>query len=92
MNLMNSTEQQRDWIELARAADEVGDNLPCRQAPDMYFATNADLYFTNLAKKACQACPIRMMCAEYAIKHNETEGVWGGLGTSERKRMRRALR
>jgi hypothetical protein len=88
----SDADQVRDWMVLAQAADEIGDNLPCRQAPDMYFATNTDLYSTNLAKKACQPCPIKNMCAEYALKHNEQDGVWGGLGVSERKRMRRARR
>jgi hypothetical protein len=31
-------------------------------------------------------------CGEYALKHNETEGVWGGLTVGERKTLRRSLR
>lgn len=85
----SSPEQVADWLELARAADEIADNLPCRQAPDLYFATQTEGHYSQLAIRACSDCPIRQMCGEYAIKHNETEGIWGGLTAGERKRIRR---
>lgn len=87
-----STEQVRDWRKLADAASEVGDHLPCRQAPDLYFATVGEMHEIRLAKKACQPCPIRAMCLEYALKHNEHEGIWGGMTASERKKIRRHRR
>jgi WhiB family redox-sensing transcriptional regulator len=38
------------------------------------------------AKNMCNTiCEIRDACLEYALKHNETHGVWGG--TSPRERM-----
>jgi WhiB family redox-sensing transcriptional regulator len=89
----SSREQVREWLQLAKACDEVGDDhLPCRQAPDLYFASQSEHYYTRLAVEACKRCPLMQQCGEYAIRHNETEGVWGGLTVGERKRMRRSLR
>ncbi len=87
-----TTQQVKDWKTLARAADEVGDNLPCRQAPDLYYAAMNETQHIRYAKKACQPCPIREICLQYAIKHNEGEGVWGGMTVSERKNVRRQLK
>lgn len=86
--LFNDNNQVRAWLNLAKLADEVGDNLPCKQAPDLYFAGQGEMYETNLAKKACQQCPIQAQCLSYALRFNEMEGVWGGLTSGERKKIR----
>ena len=40
---------------------------------------------TALAKLIChEDCPIRKQCLDWALAHNETWGVWGGLTTDER--------
>lgn len=44
------------------------------------------------AKRVCGLCPVRAECLEYAITHNQTEGVWGGMGESERASYRRKVR
>lgn len=44
------------------------------------------------AKAVCAVCPVRDDCLEYALATNQSEGVWGGLDASERRRMRRRLR
>lgn len=85
-------QQVKDWMKLARAADEIGEHLPCRQAPDLYYPAIGEMHEIRLAKNACKPCPIRMLCLEYAIKHNETEGIWGGMTVSERKKIRRERR
>lgn len=41
------------------------------------------------AKTVCAACPVRARCLEYALANRETEGVWGGLGPSERRALLR---
>lgn len=44
------------------------------------------------AKAVCAACPVRDECLQYALSTNQTEGVWGGMTGSERRRLRRRLR
>ena len=38
------------------------------------------------AKKVCEQCPVRPKCLDWAIEHDEPEGVWGGMGPAERVR------
>lgn len=37
----------------------------------------------------CRACPLRVMCLEYALTAEEPAGVWGGLTAKERSSLRR---
>lgn len=46
----------------------------------------------TIAKAACGRCPVAVQCLEYAISNNEQWGIWGGLNTSERKRLARKCR
>lgn len=47
---------------------------------------------TTAAQRICwEVCPVRESCLEWALAHNETHGVWGGLSARER-RERRQLR
>lgn len=39
------------------------------------------------AKLVCAACPVRLECADYAIRAREPYGVWGGLTEEERERI-----
>jgi WhiB family redox-sensing transcriptional regulator len=85
----SSPQQVKVWRELAEAADEIGSNLPCRQAPELFFAGPGELHLTNMAKRACKTCPLINECLAYAVEFNEVDGVWGGTTPSERKRMRK---
>lgn len=85
--------QVRAWLTLAKACDEVGDDhLPCRQAPDIFFANVGEWHLTKLAIEACNRCPLKAPCGEYAVKFNEPDGIWGGLSVGERKRLRRQMK
>ena len=44
---------------------------------------------SKLAQAFCQNCPVKMPCLEYAIQHNILHGVWGGLATNARIRIKR---
>lgn len=44
---------------------------------------------TDAAKRLCRVCPVRVLCAAYAIAHGESYGVWGALSSYERKRLPR---
>lgn len=49
----------------------------------------------DTAKEYCNGevdgtvCPIRQQCLEFALVNNCREGVWGGMGESARKALRR---
>lgn len=64
----------------------------CQELPD----AEADFVFfpphggsTDEARSICYRCPVRVLCAAYAIAHREPYGVWGGLSAHERKHMPR---
>lgn len=61
----------------------------CRQVDgDTRFPENGEI--AQPARAICQRCPLRRPCLQYAIDTNQHFGVWGGLTTSERHRVRRA--
>ena len=39
----------------------------------------------NPARKICASCTVRIACLDYAITTGQTDGVWGGMGPTERK-------
>ena len=43
------------------------------------------------AKRVCASCPVRLECADYAIRAREPYGVWGGLSEDEREMIYRKL-
>lgn len=41
------------------------------------------------AKAACNRCPVRKACLDFAVNNGEKYGLWGGKTPTERKRMTR---
>lgn len=39
------------------------------------------------AKMVCAGCPVRMECADYAVRAREPYGVWGGLSEEDREHI-----
>jgi WhiB family redox-sensing transcriptional regulator len=37
------------------------------------------------AKSVCMGCPVRIQCAEHALRVREPYGIWGGLSEEERE-------
>ena len=79
------------FTELTNRAMEHGSDIPCTNAPDLYFpdydnAVGMKMVFT--AKALCLACPLVALCAEYGIEGNEQYGIWGGLTSNERRLIR----
>ncbi|WP_433574211.1 WhiB family transcriptional regulator [Nocardia brasiliensis] len=40
----------------------------------------------NRAKRICKGCPVRLQCRDFALKTEETYGVWGGMSEEERRK------
>jgi WhiB family redox-sensing transcriptional regulator len=72
------------------------DNPACIDAGTELFYMEDDEFFVNtqskgVAKKICNSCVHRSDCAEWGIA-NEIFGIWGGLTSEERNRLRRRMR
>ena len=71
------------WAELAL----------CAQAdPDAWFPDKGRT--AALAKRICAACPVRVLCLEYALAGFDawggiSSGIWGGTTPRERANLRR---
>ena len=44
----------------------------------------ASKFVTQEAKAICAGCQVRNDCLEFALEHEESHGIWGGLGVRER--------
>ena len=44
------------------------------------------------AMAACESCPVRADCLEFALRLNDDLGIWGGLSSRGRRRYRRSTR
>ncbi|MER5686723.1 WhiB family transcriptional regulator [Streptomyces sp. NPDC002205] len=68
----------------------------CRdEDPDLFFpvgSTGPALVQTEEAKAVCGRCPVRELCLEWALENGQDSGVWGGLGESERRALKRRTR
>lgn len=64
------------------------DNALCREVdPEIWFVAKGGS--ARPAKRICAACPVRVACLDYALRHNEAFGIWGGLTEKERKALRK---
>lgn len=60
----------------------------CREAPpEMFFPDVGDS--GAAAKALCGLCPERSACLAWALENCEPDGIWGGLGERQRRRLRR---
>jgi len=76
-------EPEDDWRDQAACAGS-GD--------DLFFPIGEDESAAGPAKAVCALCPVKDECLQYARATNQTEGVWGGMTGSERRRLRRRMR
>jgi len=78
-------------IKLWQAMDEADEEIGCISYPDAFFpesGTPGTAWDYKWAMSMCNQCPVKMLCAEYAIKHDEPHGIWGGLSPRERQNIR----
>jgi WhiB family transcriptional regulator, redox-sensing transcriptional regulator len=65
------------------------DDAACLEVPgDLFFPGDRESALP--AKSICARCPVVAECLEYALTHNEHEGVWGNTTSRERRKLRRA--
>jgi WhiB family transcriptional regulator, redox-sensing transcriptional regulator len=55
--------------------------------PDLFFPERGAS--TKEAKGVCHGCEVQPECLEYALRHGEKFGIWGGMSERERRRIRR---
>jgi WhiB family redox-sensing transcriptional regulator len=74
------------WVRLAACAEhDSAEFFPVGKGPDALAATAH-------AKAVCARCPVRNLCAEFALCTNQEYGIWGGLDEDERRAIRRSRR
>ena len=78
LDLREVTDPRPGWIARASCS---GVN------PDLFFPERGDT--TRYAKEVCRGCVVREDCLEYAVRHHEKFGIWGGTSERERARIRR---
>lgn len=63
--------------------------------PNIFYPPDGHNLLLRPAIEVCNTCSVQLDCLEYALTHNILDGVWGGTGRNQRKRIakaRRALR
>jgi WhiB family redox-sensing transcriptional regulator len=88
--IFDSYDRVREWQHLNDLIEEVSGQIPCRQAPDLYFPEIGDgtaASTAKMAKKACLSCPVVTQCGDYAVKYKEHYGIWGGMSYNDRKEI-----
>lgn len=71
----------QEWRELAACSGRTD---------DLFFPSNeSDFSMVRNAKALCRACPVLEECLQYALDTKQTEGIWGGLTSRERRAARR---
>ena len=78
--LPNFSVDEWSWHDDAACASED---------PDLFFYADWETgdekkYRIKAAKNVCATCPVSTACLEWAIRVNETDGIWGGLTPEER--------
>jgi len=67
----------------------------CRDLdPDLFFpigAAGPAVAQIAEAKRICLACPVRKPCLDWAIRHCQDHGIWGGTTEKERQALRSAV-
>lgn len=76
------------WLELQAAVRAHQGWLACELDPEVWFATRATPALAAAQDRAveeCGRCPLRELCAAYAMAAGERDGIWGGLTPGERR-------
>lgn len=83
-------EALEEWRRLAVVLAERGP-APCEEGDHEAWWPSGGGSPDQLAVRACERCPAKAECLDYAVKADEREGLWGGLTRDERRDLRRHL-
>lgn len=80
--------RELDWIEYAACQS---------MAPELFFLpdyddNHASEELTLPGRLICQTCYVRSECLDYALRNDEPTGIWGGLTTTQRRKLRRGIK
>ena len=76
------------WTEGALIKPEpwVGDPACAEVDPELFFPDSGEN--PRAAKAICAGCPVAAQCLDYAIRTNQTHGIWAGKAIHQVNRMR----
>ncbi|MFI7504049.1 WhiB family transcriptional regulator [Streptomyces sp. NPDC049687] len=64
----------------------------CRfEDPELFFPLGEDgpsLRQIEQARAVCHRCPVMRACGAWALRHGESDGVWGAMTAGERRSLR----
>lgn len=81
----------RLYEALGKAIAEAPEIPPCMISdPEAWFVNTSQGRSREVVnvKNLCKACPVQKECLSYAIANPELVGIWGGLTSRERSRLR----
>jgi hypothetical protein len=81
----------RHYETLGKAISEASSIPPCMNSdPDAWFVNTSQGRSREVVnvKKLCGSCPVQKECLAYALANPELVGIWGGLTSRERSRLR----
>lgn len=77
------------YIKLLSAIRANG-GVECEQVPHIFYPEDSlgfnEMYYKEkkLALEICSRCPVKYLCAEYALSAREPFGIWGGTTPNDR--------
>lgn len=86
--------ENRPWHQAAQPRFDWRLSAACRNLdPDLFFPIGtAGPAVTEVAeaKRVCLTCPVRTPCLDWALRHYQDFGIWGGTTEAERQALRSA--
>ncbi|MER5507604.1 WhiB family transcriptional regulator [Streptomyces sp. NPDC059690] len=58
--------------------------------PELFFPLAETERATARARAVCRRCPVLLDCRDWAIRHGETDGIWGDTTASQRRAIHSA--
>lgn len=62
--------------------------MPCEANPDLWFPDDLVGEDKDIAEQvaiaACKVCPVKKLCAAFALESQQEFGIWGGTLPSDR--------